>query len=217
MRTWMPMVIFISPAAKAPLTPFLMPVTPPADQPTFTLSWTPIYGAREYELQQAEDPLFAGEVERVYYGDATTVEVRSHGIGTHYYRVRARNWVGESAWSETRAVPMSWETEPNNILPEANTGLISDQTLYALPDDPDDFFAITTSEGGPIRVRLEGMAAKGARLSLYYDNIGNLIAYDAEAPYQVEVAGPAGTYYVRVFAQAGYTAAIPYRLVPTFR
>ena len=112
---------------------------------------------------------------------------------------------------------MSWETEPNNILPEANAGLLANEVLNALPDDPDDFFSFTTSESGPISVRLENMAGQGARLMLYYDNIGNLIAADTTAPYQVNVAGPAGVYFVRVYVQAGHTAATPYHLAPTFK
>ena len=217
LNAWVPMVIYVSPSTQPPLTPFLMPVVPPGDRPSFILSWTPIYATRDYELQESREPSFAAPVERVYTGDATSFEARSHGIGTHYYRVRARNLAGESNWSEAQPVPVSWETEPNNVLPEANPGLLSNSTLYALPDDPDDFFSLTTSESGPIIARVDNVAATGVRLSLYYDNIGNLIASDTTAPYQVSAVGPAGTYYVRVFAEAGYTATTPYRLIATFR
>jgi hypothetical protein len=216
---WLPMVVYISPNARPPLAPFLMPVLAPEARPSFTLSWTPIYGTKRYELQEARDVSFGGQVERVYYGDATTFEARSHGIGTHYYRVRAENLVGASEWSETRAVPVSWETEPNNALPQANGGLISDLAIYALPDDPDDFFAFIAPGKGTVTVRMEGMADQSARLMLYYDNIGNLVASDTTAPYMVSTGGsaPAGVYYIRVFAQGGFSAATPYYLIPTFR
>ena len=220
--TWLPLIVSISSNARPPLAPFLMPVAPPEDRPSFTLSWTPIYGSKRYELQESRDPSFAAIVERVYHGDATTFEARSHGIGTHYYRVRAENLAGPSEWSETRAVPVSWETEPNNFLPQANTGLISDQPLFALPDDPNDFFAFVAPDNGTVTVRMEGMVAQGARLMLYYDNIGNLIASSATAPYFVSAGragapAPAGVYYIRVFVQKGFTAATPYYLIPTIR
>ncbi len=216
-RTWLPVAIRISPSLQPPLTPFLMPVAAPGSRPSFLLSWTPIYGARRYELEQALDPEFAGPIERAYSGDSTSFEARSHGIGTLFYRVRARNLAGVSGWSEARAVPVSWETEPNNILAEANGGLRAGETLYALPDDPDDFFTFTTTAGGEISVRMEEMAAEGAVLLLYQNNIGKLIGYDAEAPYEVTTAGPADTYFIRVLVQARYTAAVPYQLVPVFR
>jgi hypothetical protein len=214
---WLPVLINLRGDSQPPLTPFLMPVSAPGARPSFTLAWTPIYGTRYYELHESADSNFAGRVERIYNGDGTTFEARSHGIGTHHYRVRAVNSVGASQWSETRSVPVSWETEPNNILPEANAGVLSDQVLFALPDDPDDFFSFTTSESGPIAVRMEEMTAQGARLSLYFENIGNLVAADTTEPYQVGMVGPAGVYYIRVFAQAGYTATTPYRVIATFR
>ena len=168
-------------------------------------------------MQQAHDSAFLGTIATVYDGDASTHTVHSSGIGMYYYRVRARNLVGASSWSDVQSVYVSWETEPNNLLTQANGNLSSESVVYALPDDQDDFFKVMPAEGGLIVARVEDISGEGVRLFLYRDHIGNLLASDGSAPYQVSTYGEPGDYYVRVFVDTGYSATIPYRLTTIFR
>jgi hypothetical protein len=194
-----------------------MPITSPQYHPTYFLSWTPIYDASSYDVERTALESFDGQIEPIYSGDRTSIDTRSSGIGTFYYRVRARNLAGVSQWSQAQSASMTWETEPNNVLTQANEGIAPGVTIYALPNDANDFFKITATELGTVTAAVDGMVGQSVRLALYYDNIGNLRAADTAAPYAVTALGPAGDYYVRVFVGAGYSVAIPYRLTVSYK
>lgn len=214
---YLPMVIQLPPDMKPPLAPSLMPIDAPGGNPSYLISWTPIYGADGYEVEQAQSADFSTGTGVVYSGTHTSFHMPSHGIGTFYFRVRARNFVGTSTWSDVQAAQLAWETEPNNVLTEANTGVTSGATLYALPDDPSDFFHVKTNQSGLVTARIGGMVGESVRVVLYYDNIGNILMTDTTAPYEVSSYGGMGDYYVRVFVGAGYSAIIPYELVVTYQ
>ncbi len=214
---YLPMLILVPPDLRPPLAPSLMPITAPGDRINYLLSWTPIYGATSYEVEQSRSAAFDGRTERVFSGDRTSFDMPSNGIGAFFYRVRARNIAGASAWSEPQGTYVSWETEPNNSLTQANEGLAADQTLYALPDDPNDFFHVRTTEPGWIVAHVGEMVGQSVRVVLYYDNIGNTLATDTTAPYDVATYGEPGDYYIRVFVGAGYSAVAPYELLVTYK
>lgn len=216
-RLYLPMVIYIPDTIALPLAPSLMRITPPGSQLSYLISWTPIPGATLYEVEQGRNEVFDPPAPPIYQGGHTSVTMSSNGIGTLYYRVRARNIVGVSPWSETQSAELSWETESNNVLTEANAGLRSGQVVYALPDDQHDFFRITAMETGTITARIDKMIGQNVRLALYRDNIGNVLATDTASPYQVSVDGEPGDYYLRVSVGAGYSDTMPYELVVTYR
>lgn len=216
-RGYLPVLISISADLPPPLAPTLMPITSPGARISYLLSWTPIYGANSYEVEQGRSEVFDGPNAQVYVGDRTWFDMPSNGIGTFYYRVRSRNLVGVSLWSDPQSASLSWETEPNNVLTQANTGVIANEILYALPDDPNDFFKVTTTETGWVTAAVDDMVGQNVRVVLYRDNIGNILATDTTPPYRVTGYGEPGDYHVRVFVGAGYSAATPYQLVVTFK
>lgn len=216
-HVYLPLLVQLPPGLRPPLAPSLMPISSPGANVSYLISWTPIYGASGYEVEQGRDGAFTGVTALVYSGDKTSFEMPSNGIGTYYYRARARNWAGMSPWSEVYGVDLAWETEPNNILTEANDGLASGVTLNALPGDPNDFFRVTTTELGALTVRVDDMVGEGVRLALNYGNIGNLLVTDTTAPYELSTFGGPGDYYVRISVAAGYSTTSPYSLVVTYK
>ncbi len=212
-NVYLPLVLQLPADLQPPLAPSLMAIEPPGGSPSYLISWTPIYDAYVYEVEQGQNADFAGTTQIVYTGESASFHMPSRGIGTFYYRVRARNFGGTSPWSEVRSAAVSWETEPNNVLTQANGGLTSDAAVYALPNDSSDFFHVQMTQAGAITARVDGMVGETVRVVLYYDNIANTLMTDTTAPYEVGAYGAAGDYYVRVFVGSGFSATSPYQLV----
>ena len=78
----------------------------------FTVSWTTASGATSYELQRATNPSFTGAT-TVYNGSSTSYPQSGLGVGTYYYRVRAKNSCGSSGWRNGGAIVVS---RPPSIL-----------------------------------------------------------------------------------------------------
>jgi hypothetical protein len=217
MRVYLPRIVYVPPGVQPPLAPSLMSITSPGANVSYRLSWTPIYGAEQYEVQQGTSPFFGPPIQQVYAGDHAFFDKPSSGIGTFYYRVRSINLAGVSAWSDAQSAYVSWESEPNNVLTEANSGIAPGQLVYALPDDPNDFFEVTTSQAGWVTAQVDNMVGQSVRLVLYRDNVGNVLASDTSAPYLVTGYGEPGNFYVRVFVGDGYSLVTPYRLSISYK
>jgi predicted phage tail protein len=63
----------------------------------YQITWSAVSGATSYELEEDTVATFTSPTQ-VYNGSNTTHSFTNHGPGTFYYRVRARDAVGPSAW-----------------------------------------------------------------------------------------------------------------------
>jgi hypothetical protein len=83
---------------------------------SFAVSWPAVAETTGYELGRALNPEFTG-VKRVYNGTSTFYNQTGLKPGTYYYRVRAVNACGKSAWTNSEAVvvpvPTLQVTSPN--------------------------------------------------------------------------------------------------------
>ena len=69
----------------------------------YTVAWSSISGATSCTLQEATNSTFTGAT-TAYSGSGTSTAISGKTPGTYYYRVRASNAGGDSAWSNTQAV-----------------------------------------------------------------------------------------------------------------
>jgi hypothetical protein len=65
---------------------------------TYLVSWTSASRASQYILQESSGPTFS-DAHEAYRGSSRSWTASSKSLGTHYYRVRASNSYGASAWS----------------------------------------------------------------------------------------------------------------------
>jgi len=83
------------------------PVLAPIDNPTgdrdYLIEWSTVTEATGYRLEEANSPTFASPTVR-YSGPAISFTVTRQAGGDWYYRVRAANDTGISAWSNTQSV-----------------------------------------------------------------------------------------------------------------
>jgi hypothetical protein len=105
-----------------------------------------------------------------------------------------------------------WESEPNNTYLEANGPLCSGRDYYGYPDDEKDYFSIYSSEDGDISIDLANHTGQGVQVQLFYQSVGNRVAYDLEAPYHIDYTGPAGWYYIYLYTESGFNSTTPYTL-----
>jgi hypothetical protein len=86
-----------------PDAPVLATINNPDDDGNYLVEWSAVTGATGYTLQEDDNPDFTAPVIR-YNGLAIYFTVTGQATGTYYYRVRASNDAGHSAWSNTQAV-----------------------------------------------------------------------------------------------------------------
>ncbi|MGD9374338.1 MAG: S8 family serine peptidase, partial [Anaerolineae bacterium] len=81
-----------------PAAPTLEAIDNPSSEDAYDLVWSPVDGASEYTLEEADNASFTGATVR-YKGTLLAYPVTGQSGGTWYYRVRASNLVGDSPWS----------------------------------------------------------------------------------------------------------------------
>jgi hypothetical protein len=207
---YLPLVLGYPP----PASPVLNEIVPPNAEPSYVVGWSAADRATSYSLQQDSDSRFLAPAE-VYAGTGTSATIKSQGIQTYYYRVKALNLFGESGWSNSQSVPVFWEREPNDLWnSNANGPLVSGGWHYGYQYDPKDIFWFDANKGGTIRISLTNPSAEGVQLQLYYKPGADPIrvAYRVAPPYDIEYAGDAGRYYVYIYATGGYNESQPYAL-----
>jgi len=207
---YLPVVISCPP----PASPVLEEIAPPNAEPSYVVRWTAAERAVSYLLQQDADPGFFAPAE-AYAGGETSASIKSQGIDTYHFRVRALNFCGESGWSNSRSVTVSWEREPNDPWnTNANGPLTSGTSHFGYQNDPKDIFWFDADKGGTIRVNLTGQSAEGVQLQLYYrpDADPIRVDYKVSPPYAIEYAGDAGRYYIYIYSVGGYNESYPYTL-----
>jgi len=65
----------------------------------YSLHWIHVAKADSFELEESTSPDFAS-VNRIYSGSDTTFKITDQTDGTYYYRVRAKNALAASPWSQ---------------------------------------------------------------------------------------------------------------------
>jgi len=119
-----------------PYTPVLNAIYNPDNDGNYTVSWNPADLADIYTLQEATNANFNDAVTR-YTGDSTAWAATNKPTGTYYYRVRARNSWGDSAWSNvqhTTVSPPTWfyaVADTMVLAGYANTNYGSDIDMWA--------------------------------------------------------------------------------------
>lgn len=73
---------------------------------SYIVRWSASATATEYTLQEDDDPSF-GSPATVYAGPVTSTPIADRPNGTYYYRVKASNTLGSSAWSSVQSVVVS--------------------------------------------------------------------------------------------------------------
>jgi uncharacterized repeat protein (TIGR01451 family) len=106
-----------------------------------------------------------------------------------------------------------WETEPNNTYLQANGPIRSGRVYYGYPNDDRDYWSFYAARPGAIHIDLTNDTGQGVQLQLFYQSTaGGPVAYVTSAPYDLDYSGPAGWYYVYIYAAGGYNQTTPYTL-----
>jgi hypothetical protein len=165
-----------------PLPPDLNVIDNADKDAHYVVDWTASEIANTYTLEQAADANFSSATVR-YTGSATQFAVSGQPGGIWYYRVRASNTNGDSAWSAVQSV---------NIVPSAPMSL----TLSPL-NAPDAYqltwTAVTEADG--YRLQQDNTAT--------FDNQPTWRYVGTNTSYTI-TGQPGGTWYYRVLA---YNAA----------
>jgi hypothetical protein len=111
-----------------------------------------------------------------------------------------------------------WELEPNNNYQQANGPLRSGRDYYGYPNDQKDYFSIILNSGGQIVIDLSNDTGQGVQLQLFYQiaDVDHRVAFDRDAPYQIQYTGPAGTYYIYIYTAGNYNSSAAYTLHVTY-
>ncbi|MFN7133231.1 MAG: Ig-like domain-containing protein, partial [Myxococcales bacterium] len=105
-------------SAPAPAVPKIIPLVPSViSNTTPTLAWEPANDATAYDLEISTDATFADATRVVQsYPDLTGTQQVTTALaaGRYFYRVRAKNGTGPSAWSEPGVVQVRiwWQVTP---------------------------------------------------------------------------------------------------------
>lgn len=115
------------------------------------------------------------------------------------------------------------ELEPNNNSAQANGPLCSGQNYFGYHNDSDDYYSFALNASGTFTVSLTS-SASDTQLLLYYQSDDNLVAHDANLPYEIvcppgpqgTCPGAAGIYYIRVFTGGNVPPSTVYTLRVTY-
>ena len=91
--------------------PVLHPVDNPGGHYNYTVSWGSVERATTYILEQDDNASFSNP-NAVYDGPNTSASVAAGSVGTYFYRVKALNDFGSSAWSNIQSVVVTVAPPP---------------------------------------------------------------------------------------------------------
>jgi subtilisin family serine protease len=106
-------------AISTPAAPTLFPIDNEDDSDTYLIDWNDVPNATAYVLEEDSHLGFPSPIER-YRGERSWFQVEEQATGVWYYRVRARNRVGYSPWSDIQLAKVP--PNPPVLDPIANAG-----------------------------------------------------------------------------------------------
>ena len=201
-----------------PGIPALQPINNSNGDGAFTISWTPAPRTETYILEEARDSSFA-TAGTIYNGPSTSHPVADQMTGRHYYRVKARNSWGDSAWSATQWADVLWEVEPNNQASDANGALVSGLTylgLFPSRADGSDYYYFDLPTVGRVELWLRNIpSGEDYNLVLRDTNLEPPVGYSGNLgnvnEHILTNNLPAGRYYIQVWNYVGDGSAEPYQ------
>jgi basic membrane protein A len=131
-RTYLFLPVVIK-GVSPPSAPALYVIDNPDGEGSYTVNWSSVDLATNYALQEDDNASFSSPA-TVFSGLGTSQALQDKPIGTYYYRVRAENAYGSSAWSVTQSVAVTlvsqlicethnFGTTPGTALPITSSGL----------------------------------------------------------------------------------------------
>jgi hypothetical protein len=98
-------------AGRPQSAPVLETISNPGGSYEYTLQWSQVSLAEKYTLEEDDNPDFSSPA-TAYVGSSNSIKLFAPGVGTYYYRVKASNYFGSSAWSNTQSVIVTVEPPP---------------------------------------------------------------------------------------------------------
>lgn len=162
-----------------PSTPILETIDNADGNNSYPISWNTISSATSYTLQEDDNASFSSP-STLYTGSSTTYNVSGQDLGEYYYRVRANNGGGSSAWSNV---------EMATVLPSAP-----------------NLFAIDNTDGdGDYQVDWSSVIGTSSYTLQQADNAsfsGATTLYTGSSTFYDVTGNPAGVWYYRVKSTA---------------
>ena len=152
-----------------PDTPVLNPISNPDGDGNYTVSWEQAYLAETYVLQEDDSAAFSSPTTR-YSGNDTSWNATDKAAGTYYYRVKARNDAGDSAWSNVRSVIV---LPP----PDHYEGSSPSVSFDVFGEQVCNFDITVPFSSGPCRIRSQPgvcfeIVNRSFRIELFYEELG---------------------------------------------
>lgn len=117
-KNWAPMP---TETPAPPSEPVLHPIENTDGDHCYVVSWDSVPGATAYWLDVDDDPQF-GSPDVAYIGPDSAKQFAYQRRGTHYYRVRAKDEMGSSNWSNTTSATVMVDP-PHYLIGEILWGL----------------------------------------------------------------------------------------------
>jgi len=202
-----------------PTTPHLQTITNPDCDGSYLVTWTTTELATSYILEEARNPAFSPFSNQPYSGPATSADIAGRGASRYYYRARARNSGGYSAWSNVQSADVCWEAEPNDSREQANGPVPSGLTYYGrfpAASDVDDYFSFDLASSHSVELWLSNIQPDHNYDLVLYDVDGADMDYSGNVNNEDEHiqmdALPPGRYYIRAYNRSGTGITEPYYL-----
>jgi len=202
-----------------PTAPHLQTIANPDCDGDYEVTWTTADNATSYILEEARNPTFSMLPNQHYAGSATSVAITGLGASRYFYRVKASNDSGDSAWSNAQSVDACWEAEPNDSRDEANGPVPSGLTYFghfSAASDVDDYFSFDLGSSHSVELWLSNIQPGHNYDLVLYDADGVLVEYSGNVNNEDEHiqtdALPPDRYYIRAYNRSETGNTAPYHL-----
>lgn len=157
-----------------PATPVLRAISNPGGDGDYAVSWNSADKAETYTLQEDDNASFSSPTNR-YAGSGTSWSAVGKTVATYYYRVKANNSFGSSAWSNTESVIVR-PPLPSKLYPTKDATVLQAAPSQNFGSTYDMWTGYDHCDGTKISRSLvqfdvsaipPGTAISGARLHLY--------------------------------------------------